>query len=73
MTDRFHTLTVTLERDIRDDDAMALIAAIGQLRGVLQVDGVVADLDSHMAEVRARHELGQKLLAVVYPPNKDKP
>jgi len=67
MTDRFHTLTVVLEHDIRDDDAQALISAIGQLRGVLSVTGVVADLDSHMARERARHELGQKLLDVVYP------
>lgn len=35
MTDRYHTLTVVLERDMRDDDAAALIAAIGQLRGVI--------------------------------------
>lgn len=33
MTDRFHTLTVVLEHDMRDDDAQALISAIGQLRG----------------------------------------
>lgn len=67
MTDRFHTLTVVLEHDIREDDAQALISAIGQLRGVLSVTGVVADLDSHMARERVRHELSQKLLDVVYP------
>jgi hypothetical protein len=67
MTDRFHTLTVVLEQDIREDDAQALISAIGQLRGVLSVTGVVSDVGSHMARERARHELGQKLLDVVYP------
>jgi len=46
MTDRFHTLTVTLEREIRDDDAEALIKAIMQLRGVLDVQGEVADYAS---------------------------
>jgi len=67
MTDRYHTLTVVLERDTRTDDAEALIAAIQQMRGVLKVSGVVSDMESHMAQQRARRELGEKLLAVLYP------
>lgn len=43
MTDRFNALTVVLEKDIREDDAQALLSAIGQLRGVLTVSGNVAD------------------------------
>ncbi len=69
MTDRYHTLTVVLERDTRTDDVEALIAAIQQMRGVLKVSGVVSDMDSHMAEERARRELGEKLLAVLYSKN----
>ena len=71
MTDRFHSLTVVLEKDMRDDDAQGLMDAIRCMRGVFSVTGKVADLDSHMAEDRARHELGAKLLALVYP--KDAP
>ena len=67
MTDRYHTLTVVLERDTRTDDAKALIAAIGQMRGVLNVSGVVSDVEAHMAQERARRELGEKLLDVLYP------
>ena len=67
MTDRYHSLTVVLEHDIRDDDAKPILAAIRQLRGVLSVEGNVADLTSHMAQERARRELGEKLLEVVYP------
>lgn len=67
MTDSYHTLTVVLERDTRTDDAEALIAAIRQMRGVLSVAGVVVSLESHMAQDRARRELGDKLLAVLYP------
>ena len=67
MTDRYHTLTVVLERDMRDDDAEPLIAAIRQMRGVLKVSGVVADPAAHMAEERARRELGEKLWAALYP------
>lgn len=67
MTDRLNGLTVVLERDIRDDDAEGLIAAIKQLRGVLDVVPHVADFAAHVAGERARHELGRKVLAVIYP------
>lgn len=67
MTDRYHSLIVVLEKDIREDDARSLIGAIRLLRGVLEVSGVVADLDSMMAEERARREIGQKLIDVLYP------
>lgn len=68
MTDRYNALTVVLEHDIRDDDAQALIAAIGQLRGVLSVKGNVADVSAHVAVERARSDIGQKLMEVLYPP-----
>lgn len=67
MTDRLNALTVVLDGDIREDDAQALMSAIRQLRGVLSVSGHVSNLDSHIAKERARHELGQKLLDVLYP------
>lgn len=67
MTDRYNTLTVVLEKDIRDDDAEALLTAIRQLRGVLSVSGNVADLTAHMAEERSKRELGDKLWQVLYP------
>jgi hypothetical protein len=69
MTDRFHSLTVALDRDIRDDDAEVLMSAIRQLRGVAQVTGVVADSASFMAETRVRIEFSRKLLEVLYPTN----
>ena len=65
MTDRLNALTVVLDGNIRTDDAEALIAAIGQLRGVLSVTGNVADIDSHVAEQRVRHALEQKLFEVL--------
>lgn len=67
MTDRYNALTVVLEKDIRDDDAEALLAAIRQLRGVLSVSGNVADMDDHIAQERVRHDLGQKLWDVLHP------
>lgn len=68
MSDRFHSLAVVLEKDIRDDDAKQIMTAICQLRGVILVTGNVADFDSHMAEVRAKTELGKKIIDVIYPP-----
>ena len=68
MTDRFNSITVVLERDIREDDAEPILAAIRQIRGVLSATGNVADLESHLAQERARSELGQKLLAVLRSP-----
>ena len=70
MTDNYHTLTVVLERDMRSDDAESLINAILHLRGVLTVTPEVVDSGTYMAQERARHELGQKIIEVVYPKRK---
>lgn len=67
MTDRFNTITVVLEKEMRDDDAAAIIAAIRQIRGVLDAKGNVSDMTEWMAQSRARRELGEKLLAILYP------
>lgn len=67
MTDRFNALTVVLERDIREDDAEPLIAAIRQLRGVLSVEPHVSNLSDLIAESRVRREIGERLVTIVYP------
>jgi hypothetical protein len=67
MTDRYHSLTVILERDIREDDAQPLIGAIQMLRGVLSVQPHVANLETEMAQQRANQQLGAKLLDILYP------
>lgn len=72
MTDRYHSLTVVLAKDIREDDAKAIINAIKAIRHVLTVEGHVADLDSHMAYERARADLGEKIWEVLYPKYADR-
>lgn len=68
MTDRFNALTVVLEKDIREDDAQALIAAISQLRGVATVTGNVVDnLTASVERTRARIEIGEALWKVLHP------
>ena len=67
MTNRYHTLTVVLTKDMRYDDAAALMNAIRQMRGVCSVSGVVSDLSDNMAQSRVRRELADKLWAILYP------
>lgn len=61
MTDRYNALTVVLDRDIREDDSELLINAIRMLRGVLSVNPNVSDLQDHVAIMRVKQELTQKL------------
>lgn len=72
MTDRVHALTVTLDSDVRTDDIESLIAAMRQLRGVVSVTKHVTRIEDHLARERVRHELGEKLWAVLYPELKKK-
>lgn len=67
MTDRLKGVWVAFEKDIREDDAEPLIAAIKQLRGVLAVESCIADHADWIALERTRRELGQKLIEVVWP------
>lgn len=67
MTDRYHSFTVVLERDTRDDDAQDLLTALRQFRGVADVVPNVASLESQVALSRARQELGDKLVNVLWP------
>ena len=67
MGDRHAGYIVTLEHDIREDDAAEIVVALSMTKGVLSVEPVVSDHRVHMAEERVRHELGKRLFAVVYP------
>lgn len=52
MTDRHAGYVVTLARDIREDDAEAVITAISMVKGVVSVKPVVADVELHLAQER---------------------
>jgi len=65
MTDRYHSLTVALDDDLRVDDAQRLIDAIRQLRGVADVAGNVADVGDWVAERRAQQRLQMRLWDVL--------
>jgi hypothetical protein len=65
MSDRYNSLTVLLEKDLKDEDAEPLISAIKQLRGVLDVTPTVSNMIGILAEERARRELIDKLWSVL--------
>lgn len=52
MTDRLNGVLVAFERDIRTDDADALIAAIRQLRGVADVQPSVVTIEDALVTMR---------------------
>lgn len=70
MTDRLKGCTVAFDRDIREDDAEAILNAIRCLRHVLTVTPLISVSDDWVAEERARQQLGQKLVEMVYPATK---
>lgn len=45
MIERFCGLSVTFEKDIRDDDAQHIMNAIRMIKGVINVSPVSADID----------------------------
>lgn len=56
MTDRHAGYLVTLEQDLRADDAEPVLAAIRQLRGIAAVTPVVADMATMLGIMRARNQ-----------------
>lgn len=61
MTDRIKGLTITLDKDYRDDDIQKLIDAIHLLHGVASVTPSVVTLEDHMARERVRNEFREKI------------
>jgi len=65
MTARVHSFVVTLEKDIRIDDAQAWIDSILLLKGVVSVTPLTIDPTVMMAQERARRELRTALADVL--------
>ncbi len=61
MTDRHSGYVVALDKDIREDDAEAIIAAISMIKGVLAVQPVETDPMSAIVRLRVRREILTKM------------
>jgi hypothetical protein len=68
MTTRHTGYIVVLEKDIREDDAEAVITALTMVRGVLTITPIEANPESRIAEERVRQELRIKLFAALERP-----
>ena len=65
MTDRIKGLIVTLEQDLRADDAEELIKSIRLLRGIAAVRPSVAQVEDYLNRERVKHELRQQLRGIL--------
>ena len=61
MTDRYKGFVVSLDEDMRSDDAEALIVAIRQLRGVIAVEPVVANMNDHITAMQLKSRIADAL------------
>lgn len=65
MTTRHAGYLVTLEKDMREDDAEGVITALRMVKGVVSVEPVIGDPSLALAEERARFRLQKALWDVV--------
>lgn len=70
MTDRTHAFTVVLDREYRVDDAESIVNAIMMVKGVIDVQPHISDVDFYTAREQAKLELRKKLFEVIYPERK---
>jgi hypothetical protein len=66
MTDRHAGYVVVLKDDIREDDAEHVINALRMVKGVLNVEPIVSDLELYIAERRAAEVWRTKLREMLY-------
>ena len=65
MTDRHAAYIVTLDQDVREDDAEAIINALRMVKHVLKVEPVIASYEQHVAEARASQAWRERIYKMV--------
>ncbi|MCY1741181.1 hypothetical protein [Ensifer sp. SL37] len=65
MTDRHSGYFVTLETDIREDDASEILSAIRMIKGVLTVDPHIGNPSDQIAIARVKREMSEKIISIV--------
>jgi len=71
MTDRHVGYVVTLDREVREDDAEAIITAIRMIKGVIGVEPVLQSPDHHIAVMKAKRDIEDRLWTALRQPEKD--
>jgi hypothetical protein len=70
MTDRVNGFFVTLDENIREDNAQSTIEAIKHIKGVLTVKANISDISEHVVSERLRHDLYMKISKAIFPDKK---
>lgn len=65
MTDRIRHVTVTLDKDYRDDDVEVILTAIKMIKGVGSVKPKVVEGGEHLAREAVRVELEGKMYKAI--------
>lgn len=65
MTDRHAGYVVALARDVREDDAQAIVTAIRMIKGVAGVEPVTADPTVQIARMDAHARWRDRLLELI--------
>jgi len=64
----YNALIVVLEGDLHESQVEPIVAAIRQMRGVADVEkNEAGDMNLILAESRARHELREKFVELLWP------
>jgi hypothetical protein len=65
MTDRVKGFTVTLERDIREDDFQRIKEAVEMIYGVQHVEPSIVTHEDHMNRERLKRDIVRNILKVI--------
>jgi len=65
MTERVKGFTVTLERDVREDDFQQILEAVEMIKGVLHVEPVLVTHQDHMAKTRLKSDIVRNILKLI--------
>jgi len=65
MTARVKGFTVTLERDIREDDFQSILEAVEMIRGIAHVEPVLATHEDHMVRTRLKIDITRNILKLI--------
>lgn len=63
--DRHAGYIVTLNKNIREDEAKPILEALAMIKGVMSVEPVIDTPEIHIAESRAKQKFHKKLLKLL--------
>ena len=65
MTTRHKGYIVALDKDIREDDALAIISALHMIKGVIAVTPIEANADDVILRLRIKQEVREKIFELI--------